>query len=196
MRRVSRLGDTAVGICTRARRRYPSELKALIFNICNRAARLVDGDILFRCGIGLSLERTARIAREVDPVAVMEECDAAIDGAARGINMILVKRCYCYSCQVEHRRPRCHVRRVKFHLLEAANARSRVSPFDIQRVARSVCLCAARDRTIDGCAVEVHSVIVRGRAFAARDCARIRLDGDGIARGFTESLTADNCTRD
>ena len=218
MRRIASFGDAAVGIhSVRHGRCNPCKLPAFVADVSDLIAGLMDRDVLLRRCIRLGLECAARIARKVDAVRVPEECHTAADGAARRVDSALVERRHRAARKVQHRCACSDVRCIECDFLEARDVLCSICPPDVQRVARSIRRCAARDcaaddRTAfeaDGVVMRRHARAARNRAdrsigeadhvprchargCAARNIARVCPDGDDIARCFSFSRTADD----
>ena len=196
MRCVARPRDTAVDIrAADNRRRYTRELVAFVGNFSDFAIIvLADIDVRLRPIRRLGLRR-ARVAREVDAAVVLQQ-GQRFHRRSRRRELRPVHLGRGAARQVQHRAMRGNAVHIEGDLLEADNVRGGIRARNIQRVARAVCLCAACNRTVYRCALKVDGIVVRDRTFAACDCARICLDGDGIARGFAACFAADNCARD
>ena len=184
-RRVARLGDAAEGVAVGRRLCHALELVALVGDLGDGAACLAHVDVRLRRVRRLGFH-CARIAREVDAVRVLEERER-LRRRARGLEVRPVDRGLSRACGFKHRVALCKACRVEVHLLDVRDrAGLVVLALDIERVARAVCSRAALECARDvRVAVQVDRVVVRRRAFAARDGAD-RGIGEvyGVVRGF------------
>ena len=221
MRRIARFGNAAVDIRpVKHGRCNPGKLPAFVADVSDLIAGLMDRDVLLRRCIRLGLECAARIAREVYAVRVPDERHTAADGAAHRVDRALVERRHRTARKVQHHCACSDVRCIEFDFLEARDVLCSVCPPDVQRVARSIRRrtardCPADDRTAfeaDGVVTRCHARASRYRAdrgiddadhvprchargCAARNIARVRPNGDDVARCFSFSRTADDVRR-
>ena len=196
LRRVARLGASRPGICAvSCRFRRAPEGVSFVGDGGDFAARLADVDVRLHRGVGVQLgsRGVARAAADVDAVRIFQKrqrlfaCTGILHGQRFPVDVSCARRaqqrcvCRCARC-------------VEVHLLETRDAARTVHALDVERVARAVCGRAALEDACDICAaVQVDRVVVRRRAFAARDGAdRSVGEVDGVARGFARSLAADD----
>ena len=186
-RRVARLGAAAPGVCDAAFRdgdRRPRSLEGVgvADDVGRECARFAH--IKIRLARAFGVQRGLRLmrVRDIQPRCIVHERRRIFRRRAVRLDARQRQGSACRA-ERQHGSSRSCIR-VEFQLLEARDAARAVRSLDVQRVARAICLRAARDRARDICAaVQVDRIVVRRRAVAACDGADRGIgEADGIFR--------------